>query len=243
MPDDLFEDAYLASLYDRVNPWGPDEEFYLHLISSAERVMDVGSGTGRLLHRARLAGHRGRLVGVEPATGMLAVARRHADVEWYDGYVEDAGFDAEFDLAVMTGHAFQVLLSDEDVRDLLTAVHRALRLAGHFAFETRNPWHGAWERWTPDRAVEVEDDAGTHVRVWHDVESVEGELVTFTETFASRSWAEPRVSRSTLRFLPAEHLDHLLDECGFAIDERYGSWDRSLFTPQSPEIITIASRR
>ena len=143
----------------------------------------------------------------------------------------------------MTGHAFQVLLSDEDVRDLLTAVHRALHPDGHFAFETRNPWHGAWEQWTPDRVVEVEDDAGTQVRVWHDLESVEGELVTFTETFASRSWAESRVSRSTLRFLPAERLDHLLGECGFTIDERYGSWDRSLFTSSSPEIITIASRR
>ena len=40
MPDEQFEDAYLASLYERVNPWGPDEEFYLHLIASAERVVD-----------------------------------------------------------------------------------------------------------------------------------------------------------------------------------------------------------
>jgi len=243
MPDDLFEDAYLASLYDRVNPWGPDEEFYLHLIASAERIVDVGCGTGRLLHRARVAGHRGRLLGVDPAPGMLAVARRHPDVEWYEGFLEDAGFEAEFDLAVMTGHAFQVLLTDEDVRDLLAAVHRALRPGGHFAFETRNPWHGAWEQWTPERAVEIEDDAGTRVRVWPEVEEVDGELVTFTETFASGSWAEARVSRSTLRFLRAEELDHLLAEAGFAVDERYGSWDRSLFTTSSPEIITVASRR
>jgi SAM-dependent methyltransferase len=243
MPDERFEDAYLASLYERVNPWGPDEEFYLHLIASAEHVVDVGCGTGRLLHRARLAGHRGRLVGVEPAGGMLACARRHPDVDWYEGYLEDAAFDGEFDLAVMTGHAFQVLISDEDIADLLAAVHRALRPGGHFAFETRNPWHGAWEHWTSERAVEVEDDAGTRVRVWPEVERVEGELVTFTETFASRSWAEPRVSRSTLRFLPAEELDHRLAAAGFVVDERYGYWDRSLFTPTSPEIITVASRR
>jgi hypothetical protein len=40
--------------------------------------------------------------------------------------------------------------------------------------------------------------------------------------------------------VPAEHLDHLLARAGFAIDERYGNWDRSLFTPQSQEIITVA---
>ena len=243
MVDESFADAYLASLYDRVCPWGPDEEFYLHLIASAPRVLDVGCGTGRLLHRARDVGHGGHLVGVDPAAGMLAQARRRADVEWVDGYLPDAGFDAEFDLAVMTGHAFQVLLDDEEIRELLAAVHAALRPGGHFAFETRNPWRKEWEEWTPEQAVEVVDDAGTRIRVWPTVESVEGELVSFTQTFSSLSWAGPKISRSTLRFVHAETLDHLLEECGFAIDERYGWWDRSLFTAASREIITVASRR
>ena len=38
----------------------------------------------------------------------------------------------------------------------------------------------------------------------------------------------------------AEHLDHLLTSAGFVIDERYGDWDRSLMTPTSREIITVA---
>ena len=33
----------------------------------------------------------------------------------------------------------------------------------------------------------------------------------------------------------------MLADTGFVIDERYGFWDRSLFTAASPEIITIAS--
>jgi SAM-dependent methyltransferase len=242
--DEHFEDAYLATLYERLNPWGPGDDFYLHLIGSAQRVLDVGCGTGALLRRARRDGHHLRLVGLDPAAGMLAQARRHGDdLEWVQALLPEAGFTSEFDLVVMTGHAFQVLLTDHEVRELLAAVHRALVPEGRFAFETRNPWHGAWEHWTSERAVEVEDDAGTRVRVWPEVERVEGELVTFTETFASRSWAEPRVSRSTLRFLPAEELDHRLAAAGFVVDERYGYWDRSLFTPTSPEIITVASRR
>jgi hypothetical protein len=79
--------------------------------------------------------------------------------------------------------------------------------------------------------------------VWHEVESVDGECVTFTESYASSAWPEVKVSTSTLRFVPAEHLDHLLAGAGFVVDERYGNWDRSLFTPHSPEIITVASPR
>jgi hypothetical protein len=86
----------------------------------------------------------------------------------------------------------------------------------------------------------VFDDAGTLVRVWHEVESVDDQLVTFTENFASDAWPEIRNSRSRLRFAPAEHIDRLLGEAGFVIDERYGDWDRSLMTAASPEIITVA---
>jgi hypothetical protein len=73
------------------------------------------------------------------------------------------------------------------------------------------------------------------------VQQVDGEHVTFTSNYASPPWPAPRVSRSTLRFLPAEEVDHLLAEAGFTIDERYGDWDKSLFTPASSEIITVAS--
>jgi SAM-dependent methyltransferase len=242
--DEHFEDAYLATLYERLNPWGPGDDFYLHLIGSAQRVLDVGCGTGALLRRARRDGHHRRLVGLDPAAGMLAQARRHGDdLEWVQALLPEAGFTSEFDLVVMTGHAFQVLLTDHEVRELLAAVHRALVPEGRFAFETRNPWHGAWQEWTPEHATDVEDEAGTHICVWHEVRDVTGELVTFTETYASASWRAPRVTQSTLRFLPAEQLDHLLDEAGFRVDERYGWWDRSLCTPSSPEIITVASRR
>jgi SAM-dependent methyltransferase len=243
MADALFEDRYLASLYDRLSVDRGDEPYYLHLIHSAHRVLDVGCGTGTLLHRARAAGHGGRLVGLDPADGMLEQARRYDGVEWVRGTLPDAGFEHEFDLVYMTGHAFQVLLSDDDVHTFLAAARRALAAGGRLAFETRNPLHRAWECWTPDHVTEIHDDAGTPIRVWHDVLEVDGEYVTFSETFASPSWDAPMVSTSTLRFLHAERLDAFLAGAGLALDERYGFWDRRLFTPDSPEIITVASAR
>jgi hypothetical protein len=57
--------------------------------------------------------------------------------------------DSEFDLAVMTGHAFQVLVGDDEVRASLTAIRHALAGGGRLAFETRNPLARAWESWNP----------------------------------------------------------------------------------------------
>jgi SAM-dependent methyltransferase len=243
VPDAYFTDDYLSALYDIIeNHGGNDEAFYLDLARAGARVLDIGCGTGVMLHALRDAGHAGRLVGLDPAPGMLQQARRRSDIEWIQGYLPQAGFDAEFDLAYMTGHAFQVLLDDAAVLELLAAVRRALVPGGHLAFETRNPHVRAWERWAPDRATEVTDPEGRPVRVWHEVEAVDGELVTFTETFEVAGRSEPLVSRSTLRFMTAEHLDHLLDRAGLRIDERYGYWDRRPFTPDSPEIITVARR-
>ncbi|MFI9010779.1 class I SAM-dependent methyltransferase [Actinosynnema sp. NPDC053489] len=239
MPD-AFEDADLAAYYDLINDSRADTDFYLGLVLSADAVLDVGCGTGVLLKEARAAGHRGRLVGLDPAEGMLAQARRADGVEWVRGDLGTASFNAEFDLVVMTGHVFQIFLTDDEVREQFAAVRAVLRPDGRFAFETRNPGARAWERWTPEHGTEVVGEGGERVRVEHRVESVVDGLVTMTETFSSPDWPEPRVDRGSLRFTDADHLDALLRETGWAVAERYGSWDRSPLTPTSREIITIA---
>lgn len=241
--DAYFRDRALAALYDRIEAGAPraDEAFYLQLMKSEHDVLDVGCGTGWLLRQARSNGHTGRLVGIDPADGMFEQASRHRDIEWRQVTLPAAGFHGEFDLIVMTGHAFQALRTDEQILEFLDAARRALNVHGRLAFETRNPLARAWERWDVAAPVEVPGDEGAPVTVRHHVESVDGELITFTETFECAAWPETRVSRSTLRFVHAEHLDHLLTLAGLSIHERYGFWDRSPFTPHSPEIITVAA--
>lgn len=245
MVDRQFADARLAELYDLFCPFQPrgDLGFYLPLVMSARAVLDVGCGTGVLLHRARQAGHTGRLCGLDPAIGMLAQARRRSDIEWVLGDLVSVGWDREFDLVVMSGHAFQVFVEDDDLRAALVAIRRALTVNGRFAFETRNPLVRGWEQWTPANPVEVTDACGAVVRSETEVETpVEGDLVRFTTTFTSPSWDGPQVSRSTLRFLVAESLLSFLSAAGLAIEEQFGDWNRSALTDTSPEIITIARR-
>ncbi|MCX5560494.1 class I SAM-dependent methyltransferase [Streptomyces sp. NBC_00038] len=251
MADRSFSDLSLAALYDALNPWGRSDDFYLDLVLSARSVLDVGCGTGRLLGRALEAGHEGRLCGLDPAAAMLVQARRRArtdaedsggaPVEWVLGDLAATHWEREFDLVVMTGHAFQVLLGDEELRGALAAIRQALSDDGRFVFETRNPAARAWERWTPEHVREVTDAHGDVVRVWHEVETPEaGDRVTFTETFDHPGWEQPRVSSSTLRFLGPDALDGFLTEAGFAVAERFGDWGRGPLTPTAPEIITVA---
>lgn len=241
--DHLFADPELAALYDLFCEGRDDFDFYLELVMSARSVLDVGCGTGALLHLARMRGHTGRLCGVDPAIGMLKQARKRTDIDWILGDLTSCTWTAEFDLAVMTGNAFQVLLTDDDIRASLTAVRLALTPNGCFVFETRNPKIREWEMWTSATPSEVITSDGTIVRMSRVVNlPVQGNLVSFTHTFTSPSWSEARMSHSTLRFVEVETLARLLSECGLSIDAQFGDWQRGPFTAASREIITVARR-
>ena len=243
MPDQLFADAYLASIYDVWHPRSArdDYDFYLPHIMAAGAVLDAGCGTGTLLHDARDAGHTGRLIGLDPAEGMLALARRRTDIEWVLGELQTARWDGEFDLVVMTGHAFQAIVSDEDLRCAVAAVRRALKPGGRFAFETRNPAARAWERWRPENGATIIDAEGRPVRITTDIVApFDGETVSFTHTFTGGHASLTQVSRSTLRFLDPASLWALLTEAGLRIEQQLGDFDGRPPTSDSAEIITFA---
>jgi ubiquinone/menaquinone biosynthesis C-methylase UbiE len=243
MADHLFSDAELAALYDPMSPRKvrDDFDFYLPMAMAAGAVLDVGCGTGAMLHEARDAGHSGRLCGLDPAPGMLAQARKRMDIEWVEADLSAPRFRQEFDLVVMTGHAFQVLVSDEELRAGLATVHAALTPGGRFAFETRNPGTRAWEGWTIDRPNRAPVGRGPAVTMTRDVTApFDSRTVSFRHTFTSPAWDAPRNSHSTLRFLDAAQLAQFLAEAGFTIEAQYGDFDRSPLTATSPEVVVIA---
>ncbi len=77
-------------------------------------------GTGLLANA--YAGKNHNVTGVEPSAAMLAVAKAKpygGSIEWVQSFAQDFQSNKTFDLIVMTGHAFQVLLEEQDILDTL----------------------------------------------------------------------------------------------------------------------------
>ncbi|WP_247041590.1 class I SAM-dependent methyltransferase [Arthrobacter rhizosphaerae] len=235
-----YSDAQAAELYNVLNAWGPSDDFYLSLVMAAPSVLDVGCGTGMMLHRARALGHQGRLLGIDPDAAALDVARRRDDVEWVEGTAASMHWRQEFHQAVMMSHAFQCLVSDDDIQASLTAIRAALVDGGRFTFETRNPRVRSWERWNPDHPTDVTDADGRQLRIIHQVESVEGDAVTFTETTSELGGPALRTDRTILRFLDLDTLSDFLTDAGFVIEGQSGGWFGEPLEPASREMIITA---
>ena len=140
----------------------------------------------------------------------------------------------------MTGHVFQVFLTDDEIAAALTAVRAALADGGRFAFETLNPRLRPWEKWTNQAEVVAADGAvvsaaNTRPRL------VDRGLVEVVGRFSSPSWERDVLCPSRFRFVEVEELDRFLSDAGLAVVERYGRWNRRPFSAQLPEIITVAT--
>ena len=59
------------------------------------------------------------------------------------------------------------------------------RPAGGFAFDTTATPSPAREGWNPENAIDIVDRSGRRRRMWHEVEAVAADLLTFAETTAT----------------------------------------------------------
>lgn len=244
--DRFYDDLFLSAIYDAWHPRAgrDDFDFYLPLIMNAGSVLDIGCGTGALLHEARENGHRGELAGIDPGAGVLARARRFDRIDWVLGTLPHAGWENKFDLAVMTGHAFQAILADDAVDAFLSHVRDCLAENGSFAFESRNPLVRPWENWTPAHPAVVPMADGRLVNIVTTLTSdFDGRTVSLRHDFWGDLAGLPMSSESTLRFHRAEELAGRLARNGFVVERQYGDFQSRSLSETSPEIITIARRR
>jgi SAM-dependent methyltransferase len=231
-----YQHAQIAEFYDIANPWAEDADFYLSLAGLRPcSVLDLGCGTGTLCCALAERGHR--VTGVDPAAAMLAVARSkpHAEqVEWVESSAQRYRAPRRFDLIVMTGHAFQILLTDADALAVLETMRGHLKQDGRAAFETRNPcvdWVDEWAarvRMLPGGLLETLEITG------EDRESISFET----------SYRFPQgtlTTSSTLRFPSREHVEALVVRSGLVVSYVFGDWDAGPFeAARSREIVFIA---
>jgi SAM-dependent methyltransferase len=235
-----YADTRLTALYDALNPPGDDTAFYLSLAEPPQAILDMGCGTGLLACALAARGHQ--VTGADPAAAMLAVARDRPGAErvrWIEADAAGLSVPTRFDLIIMTGHVFQLLLGDGDVRAALGNLRHHLAPGGRIAFETRNPDAREWQYWSPRETRRRVDTVAGPADVHYDISEVAGELVTY-ETCIRFPGDEQVVVPDTLRFMGQAELARFLTEAGLTGISWYGDWDGSRVSAASPEIIVIA---
>jgi|SRR5271165_1882914 len=239
-----YHDARIAEIYDVANSWAPDEDFYSLLAAGRPlRILDLGCGTGALCCGLVERGHR--VTGVDPAGAMLAMGRRkpYADrVEWVEATAQSYRSERRFELIVMTGHAFQCLLTDDQIRAALATMRLHLGgEGGRVAFETRNPRIDWAKEWAAREPV-VHTVGGEQVVETLEVTEREGEFISFRTHY---HFAQTTLSTSsTLRFPSKVHVEALMLRSGLAVREVFGDWDGSRFDDASSrEIIFVGEAR
>lgn len=237
MPDKHYEHPRLAAIYDHFSGWSRDRDFYLALAGDPpKQVLDLGCGTGLLCDAYAAQGHQ--VTGVDPTAAMLAVAGQKphgGQIAWVQAYAQEYRADQRFDLIIMTGHAFQVMLGDDDVRATLSTMRRHLKPHGRAVFESRNPaidWAAVWNG-TEELTVQ-----GETIRATTEVLTRVGDRVTFEQRYQFPD--ETLVSFSELRFLPREAIEGHLRAAGLRLEALFGDWDASPFDAAvSKEMIFI----
>lgn len=240
MQDRLFEDPDLVQFYDAENGWGEDTRHCLALAQGARSVLDLGCGTGLLA--AALGGSRD-VFGVDPARAMLDVARRReggSKVTWVEADARTLQLGRRFDLVVLTGHAFQCFLTNDDQRALCRAIAAHLAPGGTFIFDSRNPEREEWREWVPETSRRS-FDLPPHGRIeaWNDVSHDPATGIVTYDTVYRNGTYRIRKASSRIRFASKNDIATRLAEAGLSADTWLGNWQGDPWTPASPEIIPV----
>lgn len=241
--DNHYVNPVLTSLYDLANGWSHDRDFYLSFAGSdtgALDILDLGCGTGVMCHAYAQHGHR--VVGVDPAAAMLTEANKIPGAEkikWVQSEGQHFQSEQRFDLIIMTGHAFQVLLSRSAALALFNMVAAHLKSSGCFVFESRNPGH-PWATEWHGRSVSYESPGGV-VNESIEVLDASRSFVEFVTRYQLVN--ETVTSHSKLRFFSRSEIENMIAEAGLQVSDSYGGWDRSVLSDCAKEMIFIVRRQ
>ncbi|MFV9507775.1 MAG: class I SAM-dependent methyltransferase [Oscillochloridaceae bacterium umkhey_bin13] len=237
MPDEHYEHPKLAAIYDLFSAWSASRDFYLTQAGDApQQILDLGCGTGLLCDAYAAQGHN--VTGVDPSATMLAVARQkpHGQaITWVQATAQAYRSAQRFDLIIMTGHAFQVLLDDDAVHAALVTVRQHLNPNGRFVFESRNPAIDWATEWNGSYAL---DHQGVTINEITEVRAQVSDRISFEMRYQFPD--ETLVSQSELHFLPRQALEERLANAGLLVETVFGNWDATPFDPvTSHEMIFI----
>jgi SAM-dependent methyltransferase len=202
------------------------------------RVLDLACGHGR--HSLELARRGYRVTGVDLSSRSLELAREAAaseglDVDLVQSDMREIDYDAEFDGAINLFTAFGYFESDDEDRDVVRRIVRALRPGGGFLIDTLNAL-GLARRYQQRRWEQAAEGVVM-------LDDSEWDLLA-GRTRASWTFIRPDGTRSELRHIVRTYapweLAALLASAGLTVEEAWGDFEGAPLTYESWRLILVA---
>jgi ubiquinone/menaquinone biosynthesis C-methylase UbiE len=243
----LYENSWL---YDLIHDKAPDSRevsFYERQIERyGSPVLELACGSGNYL--VTLSTKDIEISGLDISGDMLHAAERRAEnknveTNLVNADMRDFELNQKFALIFIAGNSLQHLNTRADVEACFASVKRHLEPNGKFIVEVFNPslellnrrsderfYFGEYE--TADGKYELSEhvryDAATQINhlLWH---------------YKSQSMREEETVSFTMRQFFPQELDALFFYNGFRIEQKFGNFDETDFTSESPKQIVVAS--
>lgn len=258
----LDEYAAVADLYDYVAPYATrgDVEFFIDEARTAKGpVLEVGSGTGRVLIPTARAGFP--ITGLDGSRTMLDQCRAklqaepadvNARVDLHEGDMRDFDLGRRFALVTIPFRPFQHLLTVEDQLACLTSIHRHLEPGGRLILDLFNPSldylvNRPLGETLPEGPPVVLPDGRRLERNFRIVGQDRFTQVNDIELIYDVTESDGRKRRAVhafrMRYLFRYEAEHLLHRAGFTVEQLYAGYDRSPYGSTYPgELIFIARK-
>jgi len=208
-------------------------------------VLELGCGTGRVA--LALASEGADVVGVDLHPAMLALAREKAaqaeiGLTLALGDLRRFDLDQKFSLVLLTYNTLNHLLDLDSITRCFDTVKRHMDDGTRFVIDTFQPSLAFLGR-DPERKRQIlryldpytQDEVRLHEENHYDPATQHNRVVWTYEVDGHAKRTEELVMRL---FFPNE-LEALLQLSGFAIEARYGDYDRRPFGPTTPKQLTV----
>jgi SAM-dependent methyltransferase len=252
----------IAELYDYVVPYQnrPDVDFFVEAAKeSGGPVLEVGSGTGRILIPTARAG--ADITGLDLSPHMLAVCQERLEAEsdevrarvrLVEGDMRRFDLGQTFRLVTLPFRPFQHLTTVEDQLACLGCIHRHLEAGGKMILDVFNPMIEALakQNFGEEMAEEPEFTMpdGRRVIRRHKIVSRDGfNQINYVELIYYITHPDGRQERLVqafpMRYLFRFEAEHLLVRAGFEVEQLYADYDKSPYGSKYPgELIFVARK-
>jgi SAM-dependent methyltransferase len=228
-----------------------DISFYLQQHAGDRgSVLELGCGTGRVA--IPLAEHGYTVTGIDMNEQMLSLARakaaaKNVSIDWVLGDVRNFDLGKQYDTILFPANSITHLLDTQSIEACLACVRKHLSENGLFILRMFNPVLECFTRDPNQRypISEYDDPNGKgHVVV------TENNIYDRARQVNEVKWyylyeetGEQIIKNISMRIFYPQELDMLLRYNGFEIIHKYGRFDGSPFTSESPCQIPVCRKR